>query len=41
VGLFPVVLVMYTLISYYTDRFVYRYRQRKKASGGGGKASPR
>ena len=34
VGLFPVVLVMYTVISYYTDRFVYRYRQRKKAERG-------
>ena len=35
VSLFPVVLVMYTVISYYTDRFVYRHRQRKKAQRGG------
>jgi hypothetical protein len=41
IGLFPVVLVMYTLISYFTDRFIYRYRQRSKARRGGGKASPR
>jgi hypothetical protein len=41
IGLFPVVLVMYTLISYFTDRFIYRYRQRNKAKRGGGKASPR
>jgi hypothetical protein len=41
VGLFPVVLVMYTLISYYTDRWVYNRRQRNKARGGGGKAAPR
>jgi Flp pilus assembly protein TadB len=39
VGLFPVVLVLYTVIAYYTDRFVYRYRQRSKAKrGGGGRA---
>ena len=41
IGLFPVVLVMYTVISYYTDKFIYRYRQRSKAKQGGGKASPR
>ncbi|MCW3027156.1 MAG: hypothetical protein JWN81_367 [Solirubrobacterales bacterium] len=41
IGLFPVVLVMYTLISYFTDRFIYRYRQRSKAKRGGGKASSR
>jgi hypothetical protein len=41
IGLFPVVLVMYTVISYYTDRFMYSYRQRQKARRGGGKASPR
>jgi hypothetical protein len=41
IGLFPVVLVMYTLISYYTDRWVYNRRQRNKARGGGGKAAPR
>jgi hypothetical protein len=42
VGLFPVVLIMYTLISYYTDRWVYNRRQRSKARrGGGGKAASR
>jgi hypothetical protein len=35
IGLFPVVLVLYTVISYLTDRFVYRYRQRNKAKRGG------
>ncbi|HEV7584657.1 MAG TPA: hypothetical protein VGO14_02645 [Solirubrobacteraceae bacterium] len=38
IGLFPVVLVLYTVISYFTDRFVYRYRQRSKAKRGGGRA---
>jgi hypothetical protein len=42
IGLFPVVLVMYTLISYYTDRFIYNRRQRSKAKrGGDGKAASR
>ena len=42
IRLFPIVLVMYTLISYYTDKWVYDRRQRKKASqGGGGKAASR
>ncbi len=42
ISLFPIVLVMYTLISYYTDKWVYDRRQRKKASqGGGGKAASR
>jgi hypothetical protein len=40
IGLFPVVLVMYTLISYYTDKWVYNRRQRSNARrGGGGKAA--
>ena len=40
IGLFPIVLVLYTLISYSTDRFVYKLRQRNKAKrGGGGKAA--
>jgi hypothetical protein len=34
IGLFPVVLVMYTLISYYTDRWIYNRRQRNKARAG-------
>ncbi|HEY2201008.1 MAG TPA: hypothetical protein VGH56_03910 [Solirubrobacteraceae bacterium] len=42
IGLFPVVLAMYTLISYFTDKWMYDRRQRKKAnSGGGGKAPAR
>jgi hypothetical protein len=38
ISLFPVVIAMYTVISYYTDKFVYDRRQRKKASGGGAAA---
>jgi hypothetical protein len=42
VGLFPIVLGLYTVVSYYTDRFVYNRRQRSRAkSGGGGKAAQR
>ncbi len=42
VGLFPVVLGLYTVVSYYTDSWVYKRRQRKQAKpGGGGKAAPR
>ncbi len=42
IELFPVVLIAYTVISYYTDKWVYDRRQRKKASqGGGGKAASR
>jgi hypothetical protein len=33
--LFPIVLVFYTLVSYYTDKWVYDRRQRKKAQQGG------
>ncbi len=37
--LFPIVLVFYTLVSYYTDKWVYDRRQRKKArEGAGGRA---
>lgn len=39
VGLFPIVVVAYTLISYYTDRWMYMRRQRRKAKRGGGKAA--
>jgi Flp pilus assembly protein TadB len=31
IGVFPFVLVLYTVISYYTDRWVYNRRQRNKA----------
>jgi hypothetical protein len=34
IGLFPIVLAGYTLVSYYTDKWVYDRRQRKKASEG-------
>jgi Flp pilus assembly protein TadB len=38
----PFVLAMYTLISYYTDRWIYNRRQRSKAKrGGDGKAASR
>ncbi len=40
ISLFPIVLVGYTLVSYYTDKWVYERRQRKKrAQQGSGKAS--
>jgi hypothetical protein len=43
IGLFPLVLIGYTLVSYYTDLWMYRRRQRKKpqSGGSGGKAAPR
>jgi hypothetical protein len=31
-GLFPVILVGYTLVSYYTDKWVYDRRMRKKGT---------
>ena len=41
-GLFPIVLAGYTAVSYYTDRWAFRRRQRRKADqGGGGKAAAR
>jgi hypothetical protein len=43
-GLFPLVIVGYTLIGYYTDKWVYNRRQRKKQAqqgGGGGRAPAR
>jgi Flp pilus assembly protein TadB len=40
--LLPFVLAMYTLISYYTDRWIYNRRQRSKVKqGGDGKAASR
>jgi hypothetical protein len=42
IALFPIAIGFYTVISYYTDRFVYDRRQRKKASErSGGKAASR
>ncbi len=34
IALFPIVLGLYTVVSYYTDKWVYERRQRKKASEG-------
>jgi hypothetical protein len=34
IALFPIVLGAYTVVSYYTDRWVYERRQRKKAKEG-------
>jgi hypothetical protein len=34
-GVFPLVIVGYTLIGYYTDRWIYNRRQRKKAQQAG------
>jgi Flp pilus assembly protein TadB len=39
IALFPVVLAVYTVISYYSDRWVYSRRQRQKAQQAGGRAS--
>jgi Flp pilus assembly protein TadB len=39
IKLFPIVLVMYTLVSYYTDKWVYDRRQRRKAKEGARAAS--
>jgi hypothetical protein len=42
IKLFPVVLVLYTGVSYYTDKWMYDRRQRKKAKEGtGGRAASR
>ncbi|MHB8242592.1 MAG: hypothetical protein ACYDHN_11430 [Solirubrobacteraceae bacterium] len=42
IGLFPIVLAGYTVVSYYTDRWAFNRRQAKKAKqGGGGKAAAR
>jgi hypothetical protein len=38
IGLFPIVLVGYTVVSYYTDKWVYERRQRKKAQEGKARA---
>jgi hypothetical protein len=36
IGLFPVVLVVYTVISYYSDKWIYDRRMQKKARASGG-----
>ncbi|HEY1456979.1 MAG TPA: hypothetical protein VGF15_00545 [Solirubrobacteraceae bacterium] len=42
IGLFPIVLGLYTVVSYYTDRWAFNRRQRRKAKqGGDGKAPAR
>jgi hypothetical protein len=41
IGLFPVVIGFYTIVSYYTDRWMYERRQRKKLEQGGGKEASR
>ncbi|HEY4811787.1 MAG TPA: hypothetical protein VIH71_12090 [Solirubrobacteraceae bacterium] len=41
IGLFPVVLVMYTVISYYSDKWIYERRKRKKAQTSGRGAASR
>jgi hypothetical protein len=44
IAYFPIVLVLYMPVTYYTDRWMYRRRLRNKAkggSGGNGKASSR
>lgn len=38
--LFPVVLGLYTVVSFYSDKFVYARRQRKKAMERGGRRAP-
>lgn len=41
IALFPIVLIFYIPISYYTDTWLYKRRMRSKAGQGGGKASAR
>jgi hypothetical protein len=39
IGLFPVLIGFYTVVSYYTDKWMYDRRQRKQRQGGGKAAS--
>jgi len=39
IAIFPVVLLLYVPISFYTDQWLYRRRQRNKARGGEKKAT--
>jgi hypothetical protein len=41
IAYFPVVLLIYVPISYYTDRWLFTRRQRSKAKRDPGKAAPR
>jgi hypothetical protein len=41
VELFPIVLLFYWPLSFYTDTWLFKRRQRKKAERGGGKAASR
>jgi hypothetical protein len=41
IALFPIVLILYIPISYYTDMWLYNRRMRNKAKQGGGKAPAR
>jgi hypothetical protein len=41
IALFPIVLLIYIPISYYTDTWMYNRRMRNKAKQGGGKAPAR
>ena len=41
IALFPIVLLIYIPISYYTDMWMFNRRMRKKAAQGGGKAAAR
>ena len=41
IALFPVVLLIYLPISYYTDLWMFKRRQRNRAGRTGGKAAPR
>jgi hypothetical protein len=41
IALFPIVLLLYVPVSYYTDQWMFNRRQRSKAKRGDGKAAPR
>jgi hypothetical protein len=41
VAYFSVALLAYTPMSYYTDQWMFKRRQRSKAKRGGGKAASR
>jgi hypothetical protein len=41
IGVFPVVLGLYTVVSYFSDKWIFDRRQRKKAQAGGGRAASR